>query len=192
MNDQIALLPVVGFGVHMKSQWVRSSRGCMYGTGTHTEVVEVPPLIVTSKSIRMTKGNQMLLTCLTPQNDGLMPLGSGTTTSVKDLRNFVVEITVQISEAFIAARDNIQLSVNTKGRAAGTNWGKRIMGSSWHSAHLWHGATPIPMVPWWGLGGSKMPWTEIKSGCRMSLAVVNSRKCEQCKKSLYGTEALNI
>lgn len=41
--------------------------------------------------------------------------------SVKDLLVFVVEITVQISEAFNAARDNIPLSVNTKGRAAGTN-----------------------------------------------------------------------
>lgn len=48
----------------------------------------------------------------------LMSLGSGTITSqhsVKNLSNFAVEITVQISKALKAAKDYIQLSVNTKG-----------------------------------------------------------------------------
>lgn len=93
---------------------------------------------------------------------------------------------MQISEALIAARDNIQLSVNTKGRAAGTKWGKRITGSSWHSAHLWLGATPVPMVPRWGLEQD----TQRSSGSQMSLTVVNSRKCKTMQEISFQNQSM--
>lgn len=94
---------------------------------------------------------------------------------------------MQISEAFIAARDNIQVSVNTKGRAAGTNWRKRIMGRSWQSAaslaqsHSHSNGGTMRLV------GNKVPWTGVKSESQMTLAVVNSRKCKTRKKSVYKT-----
>lgn len=99
---------------------------------------------------------------------------------------------MQISEAFIAAWDNIQVSVNTKGRAAGTNWRKRIMDRSWHSAtslaqsHGHSNGATIRLV------GNKVPWTGVKSASPMTLAVVNSRKCETRKKSVYKTTGSSL
>lgn len=61
------------------------------------------------------------------------------------------------------------------------------MGRSWQGAaslaqsHRHSNGAPRRLV------GNKVPWTGVKPETRMTLAVVNSRKCKTRTKSLYKT-----
>lgn len=65
--------------------------------------------------------------------------------------------------------------------------GRRIMGRRWQGAaslaqrHRHSYGAPRRLV------GNKVPWTGVKPETRMTLAVVNSRKCKTRTKSLYKT-----